>query len=91
MPSLQQVAEFLRRQCPSLGFRIFVHGTPRQWQDSQRAWLGREKDVFVDTFTKEGVDTVLRWYERGQEGSLDQHFRVLEAFDVNVGNRACVD
>lgn len=72
-------------------FRIFLHGTPRQWQDTRRPWLGVEKEAMAKAFEASQVNVHVRYYDRDMEPSLEMHFKVLENFDWRVGNRGCAE
>lgn len=37
----------------ALGIRFILHGTPRQWCDSRRVWIGNEKDQLVHMLESE--------------------------------------
>lgn len=61
---------------------IVMHGTPRQWSDRTRPFLGEERDRMVALATQEAVPIkVIRYFE-GEKPSLKQHFMVLEEMEV---------
>ncbi|XP_024544225.1 UPF0565 protein C2orf69 homolog [Selaginella moellendorffii] len=74
------------------GLTVFMHGTPRQWSDSNRGWISAEKDQCIRQLREAGrkfaANGKLRVEEKtyfaDEEPSLDMHFSILEAFDLSV-------
>lgn len=73
----------LRRRCAAHRLHIHLHGTPRQWHDPRRRWLGRESAALAAAAAAlgPGVACTRREYFAGQPASLEAHFGVLQAFD----------
>jgi len=62
--------------------KVFLHGTPRQWRDRRRKWVGDEKDRMVALMRKNKMSVTERIYMEEEEASLAMHFRCLEAMNV---------
>jgi len=59
---------------------VWLHGTPRQWNDPGRRWLVEEKDRCAAMLAAAGVHVVQVAYYEGDPPSLEQHFRVVSDF-----------
>jgi hypothetical protein len=70
----------LGRRCPAHRLLLHLHGTPRQWSDPRRPWLGREKHGMVAACAAAGVTCCATTYFEGRQPSMDMHFGILEAF-----------
>jgi hypothetical protein len=66
--------------CRAHDFRLFLHGTPRQWGDASRPWIHVEKDRFMELCLREGVSVCERLHFAGCPPSLYQHFSVISDF-----------
>eukprot|EP00884_Botryococcus_braunii_P001081 jgi/Botrbrau1/10974/Bobra.0383s0028.1 len=62
-------------------FRVFLHGTPRQWRDPHRKWILEEKDMFKELLSDLGVFCKEKQYFWDEPPSMDQHFAIISAFD----------
>lgn len=80
-PATQHVIAPLARRCPAHQLRLRLHGTPRQWHDPLRPWLGQEKEGMLAACHAAGVACQARTYMQGQPASLEMHFAVIQAFD----------
>jgi hypothetical protein len=58
-------------------FKIFLHGTPRQWEDTRRPYIKAEKDRMVELCEQYGVPVQVYTYFEGQKPSLKMHFEIL--------------
>lgn len=47
-------------ESPRAVFRVCLHGTPRQWEDRRRRWVGHEKETLVTLLVGRGA-TLRRW------------------------------
>ncbi|KAI3426084.1 hypothetical protein D9Q98_008052 [Chlorella vulgaris] len=79
-PSDLGTMKLLSRRCPSHSLHLHLHGTPRQWSDPRRPWLGQEKDAMLSACALAGVPCTTRLYFEGQPANLDMHFGVIQAF-----------
>lgn len=79
--AVESLAKFYAGQ----SFSIFLHGTPRQWDDANRPWICIEKNRCQSLLKSHGVTVHERKYFEGEELSLLMHFRVLEAFSPGMG------
>ncbi|GJW65945.1 UPF0565 protein [Tanacetum coccineum] len=72
-----------------LGIRFVLHGTPRQWRDSMRVWIGKEKDTMVhlldtESHKSEGKLSVCeRFYFANKLANMQMHFEVIENMDIS--------
>ncbi|XP_076947344.1 uncharacterized protein LOC143619262 [Bidens hawaiensis] len=72
----------------SLGIRFVLHGTPRQWRDSMRVWVGKEKDTMVNLLDVESrksggkLSFCERFYFGDKMANMQMHFEVIESMDV---------
>lgn len=62
--------------------KLFLHGTPRQWDDPTRPWLRDEVDRCQQLLKGAGVQILVRKYFANEKPSLDMHFEVLRAFQT---------
>ena len=76
------VATALGRQCAASELRVCLHGTPRQWRDPSRRWLGMEKERSLAVLRGAGVRVACREYFEDEPPSLEMHFRCVDAFDL---------
>lgn len=58
---------------------MFLHGTPRQWDDPTRPWIGREAARFHEMFGAAGVRVTRRKYFADEPLSLEMHFEAIAA------------
>lgn len=71
------------------GIRILLHGTPRQWYDSWRIWIRKEKDEMVRLLilaARKHMGTIIireRLYFPDRPPSLQMHFEIIENLDVS--------
>ncbi|KAK9817136.1 hypothetical protein WJX72_010060 [[Myrmecia] bisecta] len=79
-----RVIASLGRQVQQPRLQIFLHGTPRQWDDARRPWIPQEKNMFVRLLDSSGVLVVEHKYFKGQEPSLLMHFEVIDAMRVDL-------
>lgn len=73
----------LRRRCAVHALHIHLHGTPRQWRDPRRPWLGRESQALAAAATAlaPGLGCTQREYFADAPPSLEAHFALIDAFD----------
>ena len=76
------VAEALGRRSASSELRICLHGTPRQWRDPSRRWLGEEKERSLALLRAAGVRVAEKEYFADEPLSLEMHFRCVDAFEL---------
>lgn len=62
------------------GFAIWLHGTPRQWEDAARPFVAEETDAFARRCETAGLRVERRCYGAGEAPSLDMHFDSLRCF-----------
>ncbi|KAI3829148.1 hypothetical protein L1987_03264 [Smallanthus sonchifolius] len=73
----------------ALGIRFVLHGTPRQWRDSMRVWIGKEKDTMVNLLDVESrksggkLSLCDRFYFGDKLANMQMHFEVIESMDVS--------
>ncbi|KAI7739256.1 hypothetical protein M8C21_031896 [Ambrosia artemisiifolia] len=73
----------------TLGIRFVLHGTPRQWKDSMRVWVGKEKDTMVNLLDVESrksggkLSYCERFYFGDKLANMQMHFEVIEKMDVS--------
>jgi hypothetical protein len=66
---------------------VVLHGTPRQWSDSNRPWITTEKDRMLQLLQDEAkrchgrLLLAEKKYFDGRARSLLMHFEILEAMD----------
>lgn len=71
------------------GIRFVLHGTPRQWCDSRRAWIRNEKDKLVHILESEvqtsggKLQVCDRFYFADRSPDLQMHFEIIEKMDVS--------
>ena len=80
-PASQPLFQALACRCEAHALRLHLHGTPRQWHDPSRRWLGQEAAAMAAAAGAAGVACSQREYFAGQAPSLEQHFAILEAFE----------
>nr|XP_043629117.1 UPF0565 protein C2orf69 homolog [Erigeron canadensis] len=70
------------------GIRFVLHGTPRQWCDSMRVWIGKEKDTMVHLLDAESqksggtLSVCERFYFANKPANMQMHFEVIESMDI---------
>eukprot|EP00899_Mesostigma_viride_P021602 jgi/Mesvir1/29443/Mv23023-RA.1 len=62
--------------------RLYLHGTPRSWEDRRRPWIPEEKRRFVAHLRDHGVPVWEKLYFTGQPASMTMHFAVLDEMVV---------
>ena len=70
-----------KKDSPSQGLKIVLHGTPRQWVDSRRPFILQERDRFVHLCEENGIPVLMKSYFEGQTSSLRMHFEILNAWE----------
>ncbi|XP_024996888.1 UPF0565 protein C2orf69 homolog [Cynara cardunculus var. scolymus] len=71
------------------GIRFVLHGTPRQWRDSMRVWVGKEKDTMVHLLDAESqlcgekLSVCERFYFANKPANMQMHFEVIESMDIS--------
>lgn len=94
---IKRVAEHVKQR--GSGIRFVLHGTPRQWSDSWRVWIRKEKDTMahlLDSETQrcEGNDSATqkregklcvceRFYFADRPPNLQMHFEIIESMDLS--------
>lgn len=82
-----RLSDYLKQR--RLGIRFLLHGTPRQWCDTWRIWISKEKDAMVRLLTqvaRKNMGKLLireRLYFPGSPPSLQMHFEIIENLDVS--------
>ena len=79
--ALQRVGSWCRTHP---GLRLILHGTPRQWEDPHRPWIGQERARMEALCRGAGVPIAERRYFEGQPPSLLMHFRCIEEADFSA-------
>lgn len=80
-----QVAAGLRAAADAQpGLHVFLHGTPRQWDDPLRPWIPIEKNRMAANLRAAGVPLTERKYFEGQPLSLTMHFECIADMDPSV-------
>lgn len=62
------------------GFAIWLHGTPRQWEDPARPFVAEETHEFAQRCQAAGLKVERRWYGVGLAPNLNLHFDSLRCF-----------
>ena len=70
----------LLRCLASLNVEVHVHVTPQQVCDPNRSWIREEEKEFVDKLRLHGTSVTEVLHFEHEERSLENHFRVLNAF-----------
>ncbi|KAF9603222.1 hypothetical protein IFM89_034555 [Coptis chinensis] len=71
------------------GFRVALHGTPRQWGDSRRSWITNEKERLLQLLevaaqkTAGRIQVCERLYFGNNLPNLQMHFEIIENLDVS--------
>ena len=71
------------RAPPLPPLRLCLHGTPRQWRDPSRRWLGEEKERSLALLRAAGVRVAEKEYFADEPLSLEMHFRCVDAFELS--------
>lgn len=66
------------------GLHVFLHGTPRQWDDPLRPWIPMEKNRMLANLRAAGVPVTERKYFEGQRPGVLMHFESIAAMDPSV-------
>ncbi|XVE74099.1 hypothetical protein DITRI_Ditri11bG0172100 [Diplodiscus trichospermus] len=72
------------------GICFLLHGTPRQWRDSRRAWIREEKDKLYRLLESEArrsagkLKVCERFYFADRPPDMQMHFEVIEKMDISV-------
>ncbi|XWS35613.1 hypothetical protein CRYUN_Cryun20dG0012000 [Craigia yunnanensis] len=70
------------------GIRFLLHGTPRQWCDSKRAWIRDEKDKLYRLPESEAprsdgkLKVCARFYFADRLPDIQMHFEIIEKMDA---------
>ncbi|XP_050203795.1 uncharacterized protein LOC126653860 [Mercurialis annua] len=70
------------------GIRFIIHGTPRQWCDSKRVLIRKEKDQLRNLLESEAqksggkLKVCERYYFADSPSNLQMHFEIIENIDV---------
>ena len=80
-PTSPALFQALAVRCVEHSVRLHLHGTPRQWHDPDRRWLGREAAAMAAAAAAAGVACRKQEYFVGETRTLEQHFAALQAFD----------
>ncbi|KAL8129824.1 hypothetical protein V2J09_018979 [Rumex salicifolius] len=73
----------------NIGIRFVLHGTPRQWCDTRRDLIRKEKDKMVKLLEigaqESGgkLQVLERFYFGGKPPDLQMHFEVIERLDIS--------
>lgn len=80
-PSSPSLFAALARRCALHRLHLCLHGSPRQWADPRRPWLGAEARAMAASSSAAGAP-LHAWRQLfwGEAPSLQQHFATLEAF-----------
>lgn len=78
-PVPDDALQALRRAVPS-DFTMWLHGTPRQWEDPGRPFVAEETEAFAARCRAAGLRLERRLYGAGRAASLEQHFDSLRCF-----------
>lgn len=85
--AIERLSECIQQR--DLGIRILVHGTPRQWNDSWRIWIRKEKNELLRLLKRAAIKNTgkltirERLYFAGWPSSLQMHFEIIENLDVS--------
>jgi len=63
-----------------VGVSVHCHVTPYQVKDTSRPWIGKEYKRFIAGLTKHNVTFTNSTHFADEQRSLENHFRILEAF-----------
>jgi len=61
---------------------LFLHGSPRQLQDTKRKWIAKENNIFVSNLKKFNALHSEKLYFETQPKHLIYHFKVLTVFNT---------
>lgn len=67
------------------GFVMWLHGTPRQWEDTSRPFIAEETGSFAQRCASAGLRVERRLYGAGVAPSLNLHFDALRCFCAGDG------
>lgn len=62
------------------GFAVWLHGTPRQWEDPARPFVAEETQAFAQRCQVAGLKVERRCYGAGWPPNLNLHFDSLRCF-----------
>lgn len=87
----QDVIEKISKRVLEVGprLRFVLHGTPRQWRDSMRVWIGDEKDTMIRLLndvcqkSEEKLIVCERFYFANKHANMQMHFEVIEKMDIS--------
>ncbi|EEF50266.1 conserved hypothetical protein [Ricinus communis] len=71
------------------GIRFILHGTPRQWGDSRRVLIRKEKDKLINLLQSEArksggkLKVCEKFYFADRAPNLQMHFEIIENMDVS--------
>ncbi|PQM41138.1 hypothetical protein Pyn_37093 [Prunus yedoensis var. nudiflora] len=71
------------------GISFVLHGTPRQWCDSRRPWIRKEKDKLVHLLESESqrsggkLQVCEKFYFPDRPPALQMHFEVIDKLDLS--------
>lgn len=85
-PVKEQALSKLRANV-SGGFKIWLHGSPRQMEDPTRKFIAQEASDFLKACIATGVDNERRDYFVGLPPSLEMHFDVLRSFQTSTDDK----
>lgn len=83
---IERISKRLMQGAP--GIRFVLHGTPRQWCDSNRVLIRNEKDKLVHLLESESrrsggkLQVSEKFYFGDKPPSLQMHFEIIEDMDV---------
>ncbi|CAB4269580.1 unnamed protein product [Prunus armeniaca] len=84
---IEKIPECLIRGARGISF--VLHGTPRQWCDSRRPWIRKEKDKLVHLLESESqrsggkLQVFEKFYFADRAPDLQMHFEVIDKLDLS--------
>ncbi|CAB4299978.1 unnamed protein product [Prunus armeniaca] len=78
-----------RNSLRARGISFVLHGTPRQWCDSRRPWIRKEKDKLVHLLESESqrsggkLQVFEKFYFADRAPDLQMHFEVIDKLDLS--------
>ncbi|XP_062073210.1 uncharacterized protein LOC133777556 isoform X2 [Humulus lupulus] len=86
---VEKLSRHLEQVQGDKGIRFVLHGTPRQWCDTNRSWIRNEKDTLfhlLQSVTQRSggkLQVCERFYFADRQPDLQMHFEIIEKLDVS--------
>ncbi|KAF4396889.1 uncharacterized protein LOC115699422 [Cannabis sativa] len=86
---VEKISEHLEQAEGDKGLRFVLHGTPRQWCDTNRSWIRNEKEklfhLLKSVTQRSGgkLQVCERFYLADRRPDLQMHFEIIEKLDIS--------